>query len=100
MILYHCLKSADRNGEKMEEEKMTAAKRLPAGWYWVEYDDGSGSLRHVTGWRFYQYDLDSRQFMNSKVGHWDTWCGPSTTMDLEVYKELAENSILDLLKGD
>ena len=68
-------------------------------WIWKDIDIG-GSLRHVTGWRFYQYDLDSRQFMNSKVGHWDTWCGPSTTMDLEVYKELAENSILDLLKGD
>ena len=65
-----------------------------------EYDDGSGSLRPLTGWGVYQVGLNNREFMGRKVGHWDTLCGASTTMDLEVYKELAENSILDLLKGE
>ena len=84
----------------MEEEKMTAAKRLPAGWYWFEYDDGSGSLRHVTGWRFYEYDLFNRQYLDSKTGHWENWCSRLEFMDLDKYKEFAENSILDLLKGE
>lgn len=99
MISYHCLKSAEWNGKKMGK-KIVAAKRLPDGWCWYDYDDGSGSLRNLSGWRFYEYDLFNRQYLDSKTGHWENWCSRLEFMDLDKYKDFAENSVLDLLKGE
>ncbi len=40
------------------------AEYLPAGWYWVEYEDGCGSLYGPNGERMFCYDKNSREIQD------------------------------------
>lgn len=80
----------------MDEYKITSAKTLPTGWYWKDWDDGSGSLIAPDSTRHYSYDLLSYyaqsgieyQETNDLFCPWNVFWGT-----LDEFKQYAENSI-------
>ena len=53
---------ATKNEQLVEKVFVTQAERLPKGWYWCMYDDGSGHLISPKGNNFMGYDLDTKEF--------------------------------------
>lgn len=48
-------------------------RKLPEGWEWQHWEDGSGSLRAPDGKHYFQYDLNTREFklsMEHPVWEW------------------------------
>ena len=52
----------DLFSEEDFEEKLIPAAELPEGWTWNEFDDGSGSLKSPSGYRYYSYDLQTQEY--------------------------------------
>lgn len=64
----------------LEGEKHVPATLLPAGWYWQQFDDGSGSLQSPKGESYFAYDVctvpGGIEYKETSKSKWDAWyCG-------------------------
>jgi len=57
-VEYYAMEDED----KIDKIFVTQADKLPKGWYWCMYDDGSGHLISPKGNNFMGYDLDTKEF--------------------------------------
>ena len=78
------------------ESKITPVKALPDGWRWVDWDDGSGSLRGPKGEHYFSYDLFPYHViggieykeLSGVIGGWDIFWG-----NLSEFKKYAETMV-------
>ena len=80
-----------------EEYKITRTESLPAGWYWKEWDDGSGCLIAPDSARYYSYDLAPYSAQGG-IEYQKESGGPSCPYgvfwgSLEEFKEYGENQM-------
>lgn len=74
------------------EENLTPATNLPEGWFWRDYDDGSGSLKSPDGYSYYSYDLQTQEyrlptFNNRWTGMKDVYDRPKSLNEFKIYAE-------------
>ena len=73
----------------------TEHKRLPDGWEWQHWPDGSGSLRAPDGTGYFSYDLKTREFrlaMEHPVWEYHP------ALSLDEFIAYAEGEVLEYLK--
>lgn len=72
------------------------AERLPEGWNWVHYDDGSGSLHSPEGEHLFAYDRQPYyasggiEFRETANDHWTIFVG-----SMENFKGYAETAVIE-----
>lgn len=54
----------------MDEPEDVLTTQLPEGWYWKEYEDGSGSLNSPDGKDYFSYDRQTQEYIDPTTGHW------------------------------
>ena len=84
------------------DEKKSPAATLPEGWEWVDYDDGSGSLRAPDGKHYFSYDLHTSYTPMGGIEYMETNDWTAFYGSLSDFKMHAENVVsekyLDLNK--
>lgn len=70
------------------------AKLLPGGWFWTDYDDGSGRLKSPDGKSFFSYDLCTMEYKYMDNENWLFWKDYPQQMYLSEFKEYAEKCVL------
>lgn len=82
----------------MDEYKKTQAKKLPAGWEWCDWEDGSGGLYAPDGHEYYGYDIipyahiGEIEYRPTPDARWTTFAGT-----LSEYKARCEDRILEAM---
>lgn len=51
-------------------ETIVPIEGLPEGWYWKQYNDGSGSMYSPSGKNYFEYDLFTNEYMDPLYKHW------------------------------
>ncbi|WP_050019660.1 hypothetical protein [Chryseobacterium sp. P1-3] len=73
------------------EENLVPASGLPPGWFWREYDDGSGSLISPSENSYYSYDLQTQEYRLPDGNGWrtlrDHYNHPQTLFDFRIFAE-------------
>ena len=76
--------------------RIEPAEKLPLGWKWHQWTDGSGGLYDAEGKSRYSYDLTTNatywgaiEYRNDRKGEWNWFYGT-----FKEFKEFAENSAL------
>lgn len=80
-----------------EDDKVTIekAKKLPDGWCWIKYEDGSGCLKSPQNESYMIYDLQCNEYQFNRDALWST-----IIEDIEYYNkrlnpfDVMENNIL------
>ena len=75
---------------RFEKPIITKALRLPEGWYWEDFADGSGGLNSPDGTGYFTYDRATGEYDIYGNRDWRFWGG---SMPLSEFKEYAENYI-------
>lgn len=76
----------------------SAAKLLPDGWYWEDYDDGSGYLCDPRGRKHFVYDVWAGEYYSDEDMAWVCWNEDTAPMQLDEFKLFAEQKILKNLE--
>lgn len=90
----HTLTSYQEYAESVNPKRVPAT-RLPEGWTWEMYDDGSGCLKSPEKVRFYEYDRSTREYRISSDTPWIY--DPDRFNNLQDFKSWAESRILPLI---
>lgn len=74
------------------DEILVPASSLPEGWIWWEYDDGSGSLKSPSGNSYYNYDMQTQEYIlpildNRWTDMKDFHERPKSLNDFKIYAE-------------
>lgn len=83
----------------MDEYKKTQAKKLPAGWQWCDWEDGSGGLSDPDGHEYYSYDIvpygkiGEIEYQPTPKARWTTFAGT-----LSEFKSKCEDKILEAME--
>lgn len=84
----------------MDDKIKKPAENLP-GWIWIHYDDGSGGLSSPEGKIFFEYDLNTKEYVNPNNGHYVLWYDYPYSMKISEFKNYAEKWIQNnILKKD
>jgi len=81
--------------EQPPEKKQ--AERLPIGWIWTDYYDGSGHLESPDGKEYFSYDLFTGEYDMYHDRKWRFWKNYPDTMSLSEFKEFAEEELKRIL---
>lgn len=93
----YCILDTCDNKTDFDSYTRVQAMLLPEGWFWTDYDDGSGDLESPDGKRFFGYDLSTREYRDILTGRWTFWKDYPDMMPLSELKEFAEKSVLEML---
>ncbi|MDO5556591.1 MAG: hypothetical protein Q4G09_08435, partial [Clostridia bacterium] len=95
------LKNIIKNKEKLEDMNDKERNiKLPIGWYWNHYEDGSGCLKSPTGKNYFYYDWTTYEYkihdedQYSFFGNIDDFGNKITFEDFKQYAEKYANKNL------
>lgn len=75
-----------------EEVKFVPAKTL-SGWHWRQYDDGSGCLESPDGERYFEYDINTQEYIDPRTGKWNFMRNYPGSTPFGEFKAYAENYV-------
>ena len=92
-IYENTIKTTQEDNYQTYREEVETKNSLLEDWYWIFYEDGSGSLMSPTGNSYFSFDWCTREYMEksgehySYFGYRDDDGNPLTFKDFKIYAE-------------